>query len=248
MTAAQLVTASADVVTHNAYSAGNSQESIRRNLVMLVDDSDRPDVIIVTEAWRLRGSIGGYLRVGPDWSRDRNLCSTIVLVRADHEVTRRRLIRVDGPSWWWNGNRRPPRIFVDVTVRIRGVLFDVLGVHRTPGGPDAGIIANRASWAAEHREILAWRRRRRRANPDRPRVVAGDHNDRLATRVRRSVRALARRLGARAALRGIDGLLAINARVSRVRELRGRYGSDAHNPVWVRVTAVLRPRRGGRRG
>lgn len=220
------------VVTFNAYSAGN--KAIRDNLCDLIEDAGRPEVVALQEAWRLDGSVPGYRRVG-DQGSSREVGSSIALVRLDVEVTRERVYRV-GPGWSWQGNKRAPREFVDFTVAHDGMRWDFLATHRTPGGPYAGIKGNRASWAAEDRAIDAWFDRRE-DREDRPKACLADHNGRAGDLRARGIGDLARRVGAKAALRGIDGALVTDAR-ARTRKMKGRYGSDAHHPVIVDLTAV----------
>lgn len=227
-------------VTHNLHSAGNTPDSVDRHLERLARDTGMPELLVASEAFKVRGSIPGYDRVGPEWSRDKDECSTIVLVRRKHGISirRDRTIKVDGPDWYWNGNRREPRLLVDFTLDADEQRWDGLAVHRTPGGPRAGIVANRASWAAEDAAIAAWFARRDRRF-DRPTFAFGDWNDRATTVHPLGVRGLARRVDADLALKGIDGGIVAGAR-ARSRKLDGRYGSDAHRPV---VTILTVPRK-----
>lgn len=228
--------ASLTLVTFNGW-VGNPDW--RANLTLLANDTDRPHVLALQEAYRFGGTIRGYRRLACSHRDDNDAQSTIVLVRDDVPVTRHRCLHVDGPDWIGpkHGIRHDPRTFRDLTVEVDGTRFDVLAVHRTPGGPQPGIKANAASWAAEDAEIVSWATRREARHPDRPQVVIGDHNGRTGDDRPLGIGDLAARLGAVARLRGIDGALVAEAGKVTARKLDGRYGSDAHEPVVVTVTA-----------
>jgi hypothetical protein len=220
------------IVSHNAYSAGN--RSIRDHLIDLAEDAERPEVICVQEGWRHDGTIPGYVRVGAA-AGDRETGSTFALVRHDVKITRQRIERV-GPGWTWNGHKRRAREFVDFTVAHDGIRTDLLLSHRTPGGPLAGILGNRASWAAEDRYIADWFARRSDRHPDRPLVHVADHNGRPLDLRARGIGDLARRVGAKTAMRGIDGALVKGAK-AKARRMKHKYGSDKHWPVVIDLTA-----------
>lgn len=223
------------VVSFNAYSAGNNTKEIRDNLIDLAEAAERPEVICVQEGWRHDGEIPGYVRVGDASDATREIGSTFALVRADLTVERSRVHRV-GPGWVWNGNKRRPREFVDFTVSHDGRRWDFLATHRTPGGPYARIQGNRESWAAEDRAVEAWFKHRDRW-ADRPATCVADHNGRGWDLRPRGIGDLARRVGARLALVGIDGGLVKAAR-AKVRRLARKFGSDAHRPVVIDLTAT----------
>jgi hypothetical protein len=221
------------IVSHNAYSAGNPG-GIRDHLIDLAEDAERPEVICVQEGWRHDGAIPGYVRVG-NAAGDRETGSTFALVRHDVPIVRQRVTRV-GPGWVWNGNRRRAREMVDFTVAHDGIRWDVLATHRTPGGPLAGIVGNRDSWAAEDRHVAEWFAVRSRNRPDRPMANVADQNGRAFDLRPRGIGDLARRVGARAAMCGIDGALVRGAK-AKARRMKRKYGSDKHYPVVIDLTA-----------
>lgn len=223
------------VVTFNGWVANPDW---RGNVHWLANDTDRPHAIVAQEAKRFHGTIRGYTRHACDRKgpRHRECGSTIVLVRNDVRVTRERYLHVDGPDWRGpkHGLRHNPRTFPDLTLKADGQKWDLLAVHRTPGGPEGYAVA---SWTAEHREIVAWADRRAHRRKPRPLLVVGDHNDRKGGRHVLGLSGLADDIDADLAVRGIDGALIVRAK-GRARELDDYYGSDAHQPVVV--TARIR--------
>lgn len=216
------------VVSHNMY-VGNKDP--KGNLTRLAENTDA-DVIVVQEAKNWHGTIPGYERFVADSDRP-EADSTILLVRKkDTEVHRERSIEVGGPDWIGPKHdlRHKPRVFPAASIEVRGRRWDVIGIHRNPGGPDS---RNEDAWRAEDKALVEWEARREEHRPKRPAVLAGDWNDRKATKHPVSVSSLAKRLGGDLRLRGIDGAIAIGADGIHVKELPGRYGSDGHNPVVI---------------
>lgn len=236
-----------DVVTHNIW-VGNKDP--RGNLIRLRDDTaaitgTRPHAIVLQEAKRFRGTIPGYDRHACDEHGD-ECRSTVVLVRdRGVDVTRARFLHVDGPDWVGpkHGDPHEPRTFPDLTLEVHDEhgdqRWDLLGVHRTPGGPNPHIAVNGRSWAAEHDEIVGWADHRQERHEGRPFLIVGDHNDRAGTLEPRSLGRLAADIDATAKMRGIDGALVHGARAT-AEELPGRYGSDGHQPVIIRARVARR--------
>lgn len=218
-----------DVVTFNAWT-GN--RDLRGNLIDLADDTHKPHAIVLQEVKGWDGTIPGYERVADDNSHP-EAASTVILVRSRGvDILATSFLRVDGPRWVGpkHGEVHEPRVFPRVSIAAAGFETDLLGVHRTPGGPYPNIKVNGESWAAEDRAIEAWFARRRDRNPDRVQAAVGDQNDRATDFRDRSVRHLSKRVSGRLLLKGIDGAIIAGAK-GKARRLPGKYGSDAHRPV-----------------
>jgi hypothetical protein len=230
------------VVTFNAWT-GQTDRGLRDNLVNMVGDvaalqgGVKPHAVVLQEVWDWDGSIPGYDRYAADPAdfpgrkgRDADeVRSTTVLVRERGvDVRRADYIEVHGPDWRGpkHGLHHRPRVFPDLTLVVpdSGRPWDLLAGHRTPGGPRAGIKANRASWAAEDAEIADWFQRRG------PQVAGMDWNNTGSDRGPLTVHDLARRVGGKYLLAGIDGFMFVDAR-GHIHELPGRYGGDGHRPV-----------------
>lgn len=228
--------------TFNAW-IGQRDEQLERNLGRLTRRLDDP-ILALQEVWDWGGTIPGYqpVRASREKFPHRESRSTILLVPDRFEIVHEGARQVDGPDWIGpkHGILHPPRVFPRATVKDpdTGQLVDVIAVHRTPGGPNAGIVRNRASWAAEDACLVEWVGDIRDAHPRRPIVILGDHNDRVAGRERLGIADLARRLDARPVMRGIDGGLLIGCDPKRgaTTELDGLYGGDGHRPVAFTAT------------
>lgn len=222
------------VVTFNVW-VGQAPSQLRRNLIELANDTGRPHVIALQEAKRFGGTIPGYCRIDSETFR-REAKSNVLLVRnADVTVHRYHEVAVQGPMWKGpkHGLEHPPRIFPGTTVEVDDQRWDVLDVHRTPGGPTSSVKSNRrASWAAEDRDLESWLDSRWERHPERPALVVGDHNNRVFDRNKLSISDLARRTECNLAVLGIDGALFRNCTV-KARKLDRLYGSDGHRPVVI---------------
>lgn len=221
------------LVTFNAWSVGN--RDLRDNLLDLAEDAERPEVIACQEMKRYRGGLRGYVRVALDEGHPEN-ANCVLFVRRNVELLRVGFLRVDGPAWVGpkHGTKHPPRVFPWVIVEHEDVRFEVMDVHRTPGGPYPHIKVNGESWKAEHNDLLAWGTRREAKQPGRPRIIIGDQNNRKLDLRQRSISDLAARLDGTLAMRGIDGAIGVNAKI-RARKMPDLYGSDGHHPVIVNV-------------
>ena len=221
-------------VAFNVWS-GQRPDDLRDNLLDLVEDAELPEVLALQECKNFRGTIHGYRRVALDTGHREN-ANTILLVRNTTRILKAKYLRVDGPVWIGpkHGIKHPPRVFPWIVAQDPGGdIFDIMGIHRTPGGPYPHIKVNAESWAAEDRELAAWFARREARAPGRPRVALGDWNNRTIDLRDLSVRDLAKRVGADLRLKGIDGALVVNATSRRARKLPSLYGSDGHRPVIV---------------
>lgn len=225
-----------DLVTFNVW-VGQKPDALRRNLIRLAEDLDRPDVMVLQEAGRFQGSIPGYERFEVESGRPEADSTILLIRRRGVDIRRDRSIEVDGPNWVGpkHGKIHQPRDYPGTSLHADCQTWDVLGVHRTPGGPSS---RNSGSWAAEHRELRKWCARLERNRPKRPAIIIGDQNDRRSNDEPRSISALAEEVGGHLVMRGIDGAILLNAKAIEVRELDSLYGSDVHHPVYMRVVAA----------
>lgn len=230
------------LVTHNVGSRtgpdtpNSDPDELRDNLARLADHT-QAHAVAVQEATRLRRPIPGYSRIAVEWPRHPDDLGCQLLIRDDVRLFRRRILAVDGP--WWTGPkhglRHPPKVFVGAALGVDRHRWDVLSVHRVWTGDGR---RNTEAWEHEHDKLTEWlEARARRDEGHRPVVALGDWNGRTTDRWPNSIGQLARAVGGELAMRGIDGALAINVRRVRARELDRLYGSDAHQPVAVTVTA-----------
>jgi hypothetical protein len=223
------------VVTFNA---NQRLDTLRGNLTRLAEDTGQPHVMALQEVENFGGTVPGYQRVVAEPTPDnREADSCVLLVRRDLRVVRERHLLVKGGAWRWH-REHPPRVYAAATIEASGRRWEVMGVHRIPGGPLAGIKENRQPWAAEHSAIEA-RVFKRADRAGHPQVLAGDWNDRADNAHPLSVASLAERLGGQLVLPkgGIDGAIVIGCRVVHAEKLDDKYGSDAHRPVVITLSA-----------
>ena len=223
------------IVTFNA---NQGLDTLRDNLIRLAEDTGQPHVIALQEVKNFSGTIPGYHRVVAQPTADnREADNCALLLRRDVAVGRERHLLVKGGAWRWH-RPHPPRVYAAATIEADGRRWDVMSVHRIPGGPLAGIKENRPAWAAEHSAIEA-RVLKRAELAGHPQVLAGDWNDRADNDHPLSVGSLADRIEGQLVLpkRGIDGVIAVGCRVVDVEKLAEKYGSDAHRPVVITLSA-----------
>lgn len=226
-----------DVLTHNVW-VGQRGPELLDSLRRLLDDHDYPEVVSLQEATGLHSAPKGYRRHALDRGhRDHSSCQ--LLVREDLEIVRRHFIRPDGPTWYGpkHGLAHPPRVFPGVAVRYQRQVWDVLDVHRVPGGCHGDCAQNLDAYDAEHAALVRYAQRRAGLRHPRPLVMLGDWNNGTHDNHDTGVRALADRIGARCYLEGIDGALVRGATATDVRKHAHLYGSDSHRPVSMTLTA-----------
>lgn len=232
---------SLSVVTFNV-SATQRGDQLRANLPRMIVDAGTPKVVALQEAYGLHASVPGYRLVGARGEAAGGRPDALgcqLLVRDGVPIARRWILRVEGP--WWvgphQGHKHPPRVYVGVTVESGGRRWDVLDVHRVPGG----FARNREAYVAEDRALLGWVLDRREEHPHRPIVLPGDWQHPPTEHDRLRPWDVARRIGGHMAFAGIDGVISTGAKPTRTRELPGLYGSDSHQPVRVDLEAPHRP-------
>lgn len=215
------------VVTHNVW-VGQEPEEIRSHLVELAEETEGPAGIFLQEARRFNGSIPGYRRIAEDDTREQEDSNSVLLVRHDLEVMHEHYVRVKGPHWVGpkQGKSHPPKVHVGATVRHQDQPWVLLDVHRIPN--------DLRNPLAVDLEWLALRRWASHRTEGRPLAMIGDWN---ARHVDLDLREFAAHIDAEIHLRGIDGALTRNCTVTRVRELKGLYGSDAHHPLVITLEA-----------
>lgn len=234
------------VVTFNVW-VGQKPAQLKENLEKLTKALGMPHIVILEEAWRWRkGSIKGYVPVRPHQDKYDTDKSTMILVRKDGRIIKKGSRRVKGGGWTWNGNDKAARVFPWVVVQFPVLgrrVWDVIGVHRVPNGPDPHIQKNAVAWAREHEMLIRWVRRLHKRHPDRVIVLGGDWNSRLGTEPQHQASLMNFRHDlpnpTEDAFRGIDGFFAVNAEFKQITELEHRFGSDAHNPVSSHVYQLL---------
>lgn len=219
-----------DGVTWNPH-IGRADE-LRELVARLVVMADTPAIVTLEEVWDWHGTIPGYRRVAADPRRfpHREARSTIHLVRRKGvRLWSHGARQVDGPEWIGpvHGKVHPPRVYPRATIRVDRQRWDVVGVHRTPGGPDAHREANRRSWRAEHDALVEWSDDRAQA---RPFLLVGDHQA-APDRHPFGHEALARDIGGEAKLRGPDGVIGRSCQLRHVERLAA-LGSDHHAVRW----------------
>lgn len=217
------------IVTHNV-SVKQPREKLRRNLERVVKRTHRPHVIALQEAKRLHRSIPGYQRVAVDDVKSTEAGQNVLLVRNDVKILRKHVVTTPGPRWRGPhlGKMHDPRIFVGVSVAFDGQAWDILNDHRVPGGA----AKNRDAWKAEGAAIEEWAANRAERRPGRPLVIVGDKN---ANAKHRRLTALARDIGGRLLMAGIDGAVVRGCK-GRVKKLFRKFGSDTHRPVVLTLT------------
>jgi hypothetical protein len=217
-------------VTWNAW-VGQSEADVLENGGRLVQELDLPVVVALQEVWRCRRPLAGYKRYAADGGHPEN-ASTQLHVRRGVQVLQEFYLRPGGPNWHGpkHGLVHPPRVFPGVTLRYAKEVWDVIGIHRVSGGPDAHLEGNRECWRREDERLQAFADSRARRHPTRRLLMLGDWNNGAGDRSPLSVRDLAGRIGADLELVGVDGGLARGARLA-AKELPDLYGSDNHRPV-----------------
>lgn len=141
----------------------------------------RPHVVVISEAKRARthlrtvGKRRGYRLRQYSKKHGEEAPNMALLIRKDVRIVDQRLLRMSEP-WWYNGNKRKPRRYPVIKVRVNGKQWNVIGVHFPPGGPDGGGSKtggrNGPAWRESKRAI-----QRYAANHPKARVVAaGDFN------------------------------------------------------------------------
>lgn len=204
-------------------------------LERVLDDGGYPEAVSLQEVWDWTGRVRHYRRfqASPRLYPHRESRSTVLLVRDDVRVRGHGAQQVAGGVWIGpvHGRPHPPRVYPRVTVRHDRLLWDLVGVHRCPGGPDAQRDRNRQAWADEHKLLTRWSAARA---DDRPFVILGDHNNRATDEHRLSVSGLARAIGGQLALERIDGAVARDVTSMTALTMPDLYGSD-HRPVIVRI-------------
>lgn len=223
-------------VTWNAW-VGQSADELIENAGELLRDTGFPVVLATQETWRLRRPIPGYKRFAADGGHPEN-ASCQLHVRRGVKVLNDFFLRPGGPNWVGpkHGLVHPPRVFPGVTLVHAKQLWDVVCLHRVPGGPDALPMRNREAWRHEDERLQAFADHRARRRPERNLLLLGDWNNGAGDRSPLSVRDLAKRIDAEMALEEVDGALVRGHEGKvRTRKLSGRYGSDNHEPVVVSV-------------
>lgn len=209
-------------------------DELRHVLQLVVDDARYPHLLSLQEVWDWSGTIPGYRRVqaSPVTYPHHEARSTVLLARRRGvRVRGGGAVQVDGDPWIYH-RLHPPRVYPFVQLRRDGVRWDIMGVHRCPGGPTAARARNRRAWAAEHRLLVGWAD----AHRDGPLVIIGDHNNRATDDHQLSVSGLAGRIGGQLALERIDGAVVRGCSVEQLATLPDFYGSD-HRPVVMTLSA-----------
>jgi hypothetical protein len=226
-------------VTWNAW-VGQLPSRMRRNLIVLTTLLRRPHVVVVQEAWRWDGTIPKYIRhaardglVDDDTGQ-----STVIFVREDVPILHKGAQVVAGGEWVYDGNRKQPRVFPRVTVEWDRVVWDIIGIHRIPGGPTTPRPVNQPAWDAEHDLIREWVLDIVMRHPGRPVLLLGDWNTHPDEKGERSLAALARQIDGTVVVIGIDGGILVNCTPHRLHKLTSTYGSDSHRPVVITAEAT----------
>jgi hypothetical protein len=238
------------IVTFNAWIGQDATDDqdprdLRDNLIRMINDASdalhaRIAAACLQEVWDWEGTIPGYeaVRAPRDLFRHAEAKSTqwLILERDDFRPSFR---QVPGKGWIWNGNHKAPRVFPRVIQHHDGRNWDLTGVHRTPNGPDIHIPLNQESWRLEHDMLVRWQNEIAERRPNRPRALLGDMNAGAREKPGhpQSIANLADAIGARAAMRHIDGGLVAGAEIKRLQRLDGKYGSDGHHPVAMLLVA-----------
>lgn len=219
------------------------RDNVRRVVADAGDVLGAPLVALcLQEVWDWDGTIPGFIPIRArleDFGAEGR--STQWLIRDDAEILHTGFRQVPGGDWTWNGNRKQPRVFPRVVIRWDRQVWDLVGVHRIPGGPEPAIDLNRTGWNAEHTMLDTWQARIADNRRGEVRALFGDWNAAEDERpgYPYSIASLAESVNAEAALRHIDGALVAGAGVRDLQRLENKYGSDGHHPVVMTLVSQV---------
>jgi hypothetical protein len=146
--------------------------------VGVILQAQQPDIMVISEAYHAREHLAavaerdGYQlrQFGP--AEGEEAPGIALLIRNTVSIEDRTLLKMTEP-WWWNGNRREPRRYPAVVLRVDGRVWRVVGIHFPPGGPSGGADGrNRAAWLESKEAVQAYASN----HPAPPVVAAGDVN------------------------------------------------------------------------
>lgn len=218
-------------VSFNAY---QNNPAPKKNLERLIKTTSEPHFLSLQEMYTDADiSVRNYRTIVQSHGNPRD-ANCMLLVRDDVELGERRDINVNGNEWIGpkHGLRQPPRYFPGQTLIVNGQPWDVWSVHRCTNGQDPRKPLNMKEWQAEHRDLIAMAGKRDDRKPQRPGLYVGDWNNVMQDRRRFSIHSLAKEIGAQTGnVVGIDGVINWNCRVTHMRKLADKFGSDHHRPV-----------------
>lgn len=200
-----------------------------------------PKIAALHECGRWSGGVLGYKahRAPRHLGEEvRDSQANVILTRRGTKTRNVQWGAVPNGEWAYEDNPRGPRVYGRLQIRVgrrrnRQWVW-VYSAHRCTLGPRSPRPINRKAWIAEDDFLMEW---------DGPvgldnAVWCADWNTTSGKDVddKYSLAGLASRLGARIAMRFIDGFLVRGGKVNKVWMLSDRYGSDTHRPVVMDVT------------
>jgi len=214
------------VTTHNIGPGKPGRAGVKENVQAVIDHEKHPPIVILEEAAEFQGTLKGYGRIAEDEGHPEN-ANTLILVRHDVHILRTPFIHVGGPNWHGpkHGKTHPPKVHPGIVVNYDDHLWAILGVHRMSGKNPPSV---------EEREWRCFEEWVKARDPHRSVIMEGDWN---STRSSARLRKLARDFDLQISLRSIDGALHRNCELKAFKELKGLYGSDAHEPCTLTFEA-----------
>ena len=193
------------------------------------------DLAFIQEGKRLDGNIlpGFKNSVAPSrMGADYDNCRILIRERGTKFIDQG-AVKVPGPMWQWNDNKKPTRVIPWEAFERSGQVYVAICIHRVPMGPIPGNAVNRAAWNAEHKAIVALVRELRARFPKAIIILGGDWNAEMdeSPKFAYSLPSLAEDLKANVRILHIDGLMVIGGKPKGVHKLERLYGSDKHRPV-----------------
>lgn len=146
--------------------------------VGVILQAQQPDIMVISEAYHAREHLAavaerdGYQLRQYLPGEGAEAPGIALLIKNTVTIEERTLLKMTEP-WWWNSNRREPRRYPAVALRVNGRVWRVIGVHFPPGGPSGGVGGNnRAAWIESKEAVQAYAS----SHPNPPVVAAGDFN------------------------------------------------------------------------
>lgn len=218
-------------VTFNPYT-GNSEHEQRSNVMEMIEAAHFPEVVALEES-HIEKPLPGYDHFWWQGLRQDTTHTSLMIRQEGTEVRREFFIEPGGPDWFGpvHNLRHPPRKFPAVTFIEEGVhdrqRWTTAAIHRIPND-----FRNPEAIEFEWNAITHWANARPKR---RPIVMPGDWNGRESEP---DFQEFERKTGMEFQLLGPDGFATRNCRITYMRKLERKFGSDAHRPVVAEFQVV----------